>query len=116
MGDDGRLTLTVERLTDYGNETLRVEPPAVVTALKDANVPRLPSLGSQIRARRAQPDRWGPEKITGDPEQFGLDGSPTRVVRVFTPPPRGECTRLEGEPDQVAARLAGILKARSGAP
>ncbi len=114
IGDDGRLT--VERLTDYGNETLRVEPPAVVTALKDLNVPRLPSLGSQVRARRTEPARWGPDRIDGNAEEFGLDGSPTRVVRVFTPPPRGECARLEGEPDQVAARLAGVLARRRSEP
>ncbi|MFO8008094.1 MAG: electron transfer flavoprotein subunit beta/FixA family protein [Candidatus Brocadiia bacterium] len=113
---DAEGRLVVERLTDYGNETVRVEPPAVVTALKDLNVPRLPSLHSQMRARRAEPDRWGPGRIDGDAEEFGLNGSPTRVKRVFTPPPRGECTRLEGEPDHVAARLAEVLIARRNAP
>jgi electron transfer flavoprotein beta subunit len=102
--------LVVERLTDYGDEALRVPLPAVLTVLKDLNVPRLPSLASQMRARRCPIERLGARGVDGDPAEFGLEGSPTRVVRVATPPPRGECTIWEGEPESVAARLVQTLQ------
>ena len=102
--------LTVETLTDYGAETLRVPLPAVLTVLKDLNVPRLPSLESQMRARRCAVERWRAGDIGGDPAQFGLDGSPTRVVRVFTPPARGRCVMWEGDADSSVAALADALR------
>ncbi len=102
--------LTVECLTDYGTETLRVPLPAVLTVLKDLNVPRLPSLESQMRARRCTIERWGADRIGGDPEEFGLGGSPTRVVRVFTPPGRGKCVLWEGAAGISAAELADALQ------
>ncbi len=103
-------SLVVERLTDWGNETVRVGLPAVLTVLKDLNLPRLPSLVGQMQARRAKVERWDATRIGGDPAQFGLDGSPTRVVRVFTPPPRGECRMLTPEPSEAAAELADALR------
>ena len=102
--------LTVETLTDYGAETLRVPLPAVLTVLKDLNVPRLPSLESQMRARRCTIERWRAGDVGGDAAQFGLDGSPTRVVRVFTPPPRGKCVMWEGEAEASADALAETLR------
>jgi electron transfer flavoprotein beta subunit len=102
----------VERLTDWGDETLSIGLPAVLTVLKDLNVPRLPSLASQMKARRSEIERWGPDAIGGDAAQFGLSGSPTRVVRVFAPPPRGECVVWDSEPEDAADRLVDALHGR----
>ena len=102
--------LTIETLTDYGAETLRVPMPAVLTVLKDLNIPRLPSLESQMRARRCTIVRWRAGDIGGDPTQFGLEGSPTRVVRIFTPPARGKCVMWEGEEEASADALAEVLR------
>jgi electron transfer flavoprotein beta subunit len=102
--------LSVECLTDYGAEVLRVPLPAVLTVLKDLNVPRLPSLESQMRARRCAVERWGAGDIGGEPAELGLGGSPTRVVRVFTPPGRGKCVMWEGAAEFSAAELAETLK------
>ncbi len=106
--DEG--AVVVERLTDWGNETLRIELPAVLTVLKDLNSPRLPSLVSQMRGRRCAVERWGVDSVEGDAADFGLNGSPTRVVRVFTPPPRGRCVLWEGGPEAAAAELVRTLK------
>ncbi|MFO7958667.1 MAG: electron transfer flavoprotein subunit beta/FixA family protein [Candidatus Brocadiia bacterium] len=108
--EDGHLS--VERMTDHGDETVRCPLPAVLTALKDLNIPRLPSLVSQIRARRCAIESWGADDVEGDPAEYGLDGSPTRVVRVFTPPRRGECRLMDGEPEAAAAELARLLRER----
>jgi electron transfer flavoprotein beta subunit len=102
--------LVAERLTDHGNETLRLPLPAVVTVLKDLGIPRLPTLAGVMRARRAELTAWGADDLQVEQDQLGLDGSPTRVVRVFTPPPRGECLMLEGEPARAARELVGALK------
>ncbi|MHC4480625.1 MAG: electron transfer flavoprotein subunit beta/FixA family protein, partial [Planctomycetota bacterium] len=106
-------SLELERLTDWGNERLRVELPAVLTVLKDLNVPRLPSLVSQMRARRCAVERLAADDIDGDPSRLGLSGSPTRVVRVFAPPPRGRCVIYEGSPAEAAAGLVEALQEKA---
>jgi electron transfer flavoprotein beta subunit len=105
--------VVVERLTDEGNERLRIRLPAVLTVLKDLNHPRFPSLVSQMEARRCDVGRWGAADVEGDPAEFGLNGSPTRVVKVFTPPPRGECRMLEGDLDEVADGVVEALRQRA---
>jgi len=86
--------------------------PAVLTVLKDLNVPRLPSLVGQMHARRCRVTVLGAADLPADPAGFGLDGSPTRVARVFTPPPRGDCRLWRGDPEEAVRSLAGELTER----
>jgi electron transfer flavoprotein beta subunit len=63
--------------------------------LKGINTPRYPTRRGLRRARRAELDVWGPEQLSGlDPSLVGLTGSPTQVVRIFTPASRAEGVRL----------------------
>jgi electron transfer flavoprotein beta subunit len=110
LTDDGQLT--VERLTDQGDEALRLPLPAVLTVLKDLNIPRLPSLVSAMHARRCRVAHVCRDDVEVDSGQIGLDGSPTRVVKVFTPPPRGQCQLLDGDPAHAARLLVQALRNR----
>lgn len=101
--------VTVETLTDRGIEVLEVPLPAVLTVLKDLNEPRLPSLVSVIRARRCDVETWGLKDVGGDERRFGLTGSPTRVLKVFSPPPRGAGTVWEDRPAVAARKLTRAL-------
>jgi len=112
--DAGRIV--VERLLDDGTELVAASLPAVVTVLKGINTPRYPTRRGWRRARQAQLPIWGPEHLPGlDPDMVGLKGSPTQVVRVFTPEPRSQGVRLfEGASleDAVAALVDQLLKDR----
>jgi len=46
-----------------------------------------------MRAKSAKIIKWTADDIKADTKSIGLDGSPTRVVKIFTPPPRkaGRC-------------------------
>lgn len=100
----------VERMTEEGYEVIETSLPAVFTVVKEINEPRLPSLRGKMKAKKIEIPTWTAEDISCDEEKIGLDGSPTRVVKVFTPPPRGGGEMIEGEPDEVAKTLAGKLK------
>jgi len=104
-----RRHLTVECLTDSGIETLRVRLPAVLTVLKDLNEPRLPSLVTQMKARRCAIESWGADRLAGSKSFFGLEGSPTRVVKVFAPPPRAAGVALKGNAREVAEKLVKVF-------
>jgi len=63
-----------------------------------------------MKAKKIEIPVWTAEDLACDSDKIGLDGSPTRVVKVFTPPPREGGRILEGEPDQTAGELAKLIK------
>jgi electron transfer flavoprotein beta subunit len=78
-------SLTAERLVETGYETLRLPLPCVVTVGKEIGYPRLPTLRGKQRARKAEVQRWGVKELDVDMALLGLQGSPTRVVKIAKP-------------------------------
>jgi len=109
-------SLTAERLLEDGCETVRAPLPCVLTAVKELNDPRLPSLAGVLRARTATVVRWGAADLGIAADRLGLDGSPTRVVRIFAPPARAGGVMLRGTPAEMAAELAAALRGMVAAP
>lgn len=101
---------TVERMTEEGFDIIELPLPAVITVVKEINEPRLPSLKGKMKAKKAEIITWTADDLSCDEEKIGLDGSPTRVVKIFTPPPRETGRMLEGEPSDISKELAGLLK------
>ncbi|MBN2451121.1 MAG: electron transfer flavoprotein subunit beta/FixA family protein [Lentisphaeria bacterium] len=106
--------LEVARMMDAGTAWLRLRLPAVLTVLKDANEPRLPSLAGRLRSLTFTPRRAALADTGLEPTQAGLEGSPTRVVRIAVPTVRRRQERLEGDAATVAARLVSVLATRPG--
>jgi electron transfer flavoprotein beta subunit len=102
--------IVAERLLEAGYEVIESPIPCILTVVKEINEPRLPSLKGKMAAKRAEIITWGAEDIGADPAKLGLDGSPTKVVKIFSPPPRGGGEMLEGEPQEVVAQLVEKLK------
>ena len=106
--DENRIV--AERLLETGYESIESPLPCVRTVVKEINEPRLPSLKGKMAARKAEITTWGAADIEADPTKLGLDGSPTKVVKVFSPAPREGGEILEGEPAEVVAKLAEKLR------
>lgn len=104
--------LVVESLTDVGNQTCKVSLPVVLTVLKDLNLPRLPTLVSQMSARRGEIESWGATELELDAASVGLQGSPTQVRKIFAPPARGGGEVWAGPPEESAAELIKALRKR----
>jgi electron transfer flavoprotein alpha/beta subunit len=107
-------TVQVERLLEEGREIVASKLPALLTVVKDINQPRYPSFKGIRRASRMEIPVWKAGDLEGaDPSLFGLDGSPTRVVKVFSPPARGgQVDIVKGEsPQDIASALADRLLA-----
>ncbi|MDP8298384.1 MAG: electron transfer flavoprotein subunit beta/FixA family protein [Candidatus Tantalella remota] len=101
---------TVERMTEEGYDIVETPLPAVFTVVKEINEPRLPSLKGKMRSKKAEIPVWTAEDLGCDDDKIGLDGSPTRVVKIFTPAPREGGRILEGEPENKAKELTELLK------
>ena len=100
----------VERMTEEGYEIIEVDLPALFTVVKEINEPRLPSLKGKMKAKKQDIIRWDADIINCNIDEIGLDGSPTRVIKIFTPPPRKSGEILKGEPHEVAEKLVSSLR------
>jgi electron transfer flavoprotein beta subunit len=100
----------VERMMEEGYDIVETPLPCLFTVVKEINTPRLPSLKGMMRAKSAQIAKWSADDIAADPKSIGLDGSPTRVVKIFTPPPRKGGEMLKGDTTDVAKEVAELLK------
>jgi electron transfer flavoprotein beta subunit len=100
----------VERMTEEGYEVIEAPLPALFTVVKEINEPRLASLKGMIKAKQARIIRWTAKDISADPCNIGLKGSPTNVIRIFTPPPRAGGQIFRGERQDIVNKLAELLK------
>lgn len=103
-------TAKVERMTEEGHEVIASPLPCLITVVKEINTPRLPSLKGKMKAKSAQIKTWNAQDIGCEVKNTGLEGSPTRVVKIFSPPPREKGQVLEGDPGEIAEKLVGLLK------
>ncbi|MCK4423326.1 MAG: electron transfer flavoprotein subunit beta/FixA family protein [Candidatus Omnitrophica bacterium] len=102
--------IKAERMTEEGYEVLESLLPVMLTVVKEINDPRLPSLKGKLRAKKAEITTWTAEDLDVDQNSLGLDGSPTQVVKIFSPPARGKGQMLEGETSEICEKLVEVLK------
>lgn len=102
----------VERLLEEINEVVETPLPAVITVVKQINEPRLPSLKGMMKAKKADVRVLKAEDIQAESKNIGLNGSPTQVVKIFTPPPKSGGEKLEGEPAEIIDKLVSKIKER----
>jgi electron transfer flavoprotein beta subunit len=84
----------LHRLVENGHEIFDVELPAVLTVIKEAAEPRLPTLRGKQRARKLDIPIWAAEDIEADADNLGLAGSPTRVVKISRPQVSRRCEKI----------------------
>lgn len=103
-------SMRVERLMEEGYEIIETPLPALLTVVKEINEPRLPSLKGMMRAKSAKITVWTQKELGLDPQGIGLCGSPTQVVKIFTPPPRIGGQVFQGETQEIVEKLVGLIK------
>ncbi|MEW6075986.1 MAG: electron transfer flavoprotein subunit beta/FixA family protein [Candidatus Omnitrophota bacterium] len=103
-------SMRVERMMEEGYEVIETPLPALLTVVKEINEPRLPSLKGMMRAKQAKITVWSQKELNLDAQKIGLCGSPTQVVKIFTPPQRAGGQMLKGEVSEIVNQLAEILK------
>lgn len=93
----------VEAQMDEGTDVVEGNFPAVMTVVQEATTPRFATLSGWMEARHAEIPRWGAADVEADPEICGLNGSPTKVVKIFAPPVKTGGTKMDGREEPAAA-------------
>lgn len=102
----------VLRDTDEGHEVVEVSLPTLITVTKTPFDPRYPSIKSKMAANRAvieEITNSDPDMVC-DPARIGLNGSPTKVKKTFTPEQSKNGMIISGETGEDAAvKLVAML-------
>ncbi len=88
--------INVRRMTEEGYDLISSSLPALITVVKEIGEPRMPSIKGTLRARKASIAIWTAKDIEADEGMLGLSGSPTQVVRIFSPEARPGGEIIEG--------------------
>jgi len=102
--------IRAERSLEDSFEIVETGLPALITVTKEMNTPRYPSLRGLLRAKGEKITVWTSKDLALDNKRIGLDGSPTQVIRIFTPDSPGKGEILSGELPEIADKLVSEMK------
>lgn len=109
IGYDGH-SVTVKRSVENGEEVLKIQLPALLCVVKDINLPRMSSVAGIKYSLSAPVEILDAKDLGADEARTGLRGSPTQVVRTFTPERRTESVRMTGSAAEQARGIAEIIR------
>ncbi len=109
---DADRRITFQRLMEEGFVRMRTTLPLLLTVVKEINEPRLPSLRGKMNAKKAEIPVWTAPDIGLESDVTGLNGSPTQVMKIFSPPKPEGGKIFKGEiKDSVSALLTELKDA-----
>ena len=104
-------TILQQSFTDFEIIVSDNDPEQSAEAVvKEINEPRIPSLKGMMRAKSAKIMSLTQKELNLDPQNIGLCGSPTQVVKIFTPPQRTGGQMLQGEVPEIVKKLVDLIK------
>ena len=106
----GNGQIRVQRMVEEGHEVIETPLPAVITVVKEINVPRLPSLRGIARSKSAVIPVWTAKELGVDESNLGLAGSFTKVIKIFFPERVCQGEIFQGELDSQVDCLIGKLR------
>jgi len=102
--------IRVRRMVEEGYEVIETSLPAVITVVKEINIPRLPSLRGLAKAKSVVIPVWTAEGLGADKNMVGLSGSATRVIKIFFPQRVCQSEILNGDLTSQVDSLINKLK------
>jgi electron transfer flavoprotein beta subunit len=103
-------TIKVQRLMEDGYDIIESQLPILMTVVKEINTPRIPSLKGKMAAKKAVIKTLTAADIGADLQKIGLNGSPTQVMKIFTPPQRSGGEKISGKPEEIAVKIVEKFK------
>lgn len=99
------------KITDDGYDEILISLPALITVVKEINMPRLPSIKGMKAAKTAQIEIIGFSDLNADENRLGIKGSPTQVRQTFVPIHKVNSCLINGSTDEKSQKIADILLA-----
>ena len=103
-------SVRVQRMTEEGYEIIETPLPALLTVLKDINLPRLPTLRGKLISKKTEIPVLTPQDIGADFDRIGLPGSPTQVIKIFSPDVKKDSKIFKGDINDSVDELTSVLR------
>jgi len=100
----------VEREMEDGYEIIESSLPVLVTCTHSINHPRYPSLNGIENSFKAEIKKWTAADINAVDSEIGINSSPTKVKKTFSPQAKGQGVILNGSIKEMAHELIEKLK------
>lgn len=104
--------LIAKKLFEGGHEIVECQMPVVCTMIMPHDYcAAYPSFVNIYKAQHEKPvETWSVNNIEVDTKKLGLEGSPTRVDKIYPPPQREKGEIYNGSPTEMVDKLVQILK------
>jgi electron transfer flavoprotein alpha/beta subunit len=103
--------LELEREIETGHEIIEATYPLLITVTGEINTPRFPRIDLIFDAFADNKIEYLSASDLDVKEEFlGLDGSPTKVKKVFSPKKKSKGVMLEGSPKEIATQVIENLR------
>lgn len=113
VDSDGQRAV-VKKLIEGGHQIMEADLPVLITMTMPVDyAPKYPSFMAAHKAQDKQISTWTAADIGADLHKLGLEGSPTRVSRIFPPATRAKGEMISGSAEEMAAKFIEILKKES---
>lgn len=114
MSIDGA-AISAEREHEDGYQIMEAQLPVLLSVIKSAEYePRFPSVRGTMKANRAEIPVWTAADLQADEKKIGLQGSPTKVSKIFSPPRRTQGVLIQKDTarESVAMLLDKLSEAK----
>ena len=108
-------SLIVRRKTEHGYLRMQVKLPALLSVVKEANIPRYTTFMGILGAEKKEIQVWNGNDLNIDLSRIGLTGSPTKMSSLFVPELKRRREIVKGTPEVVSSLIidkihqAGLL-------
>ncbi len=108
--------VTCRRMLEDSYMTVRVSRPCLLTCIRELNTPRYMSVSGIYTAYHKPLTVLDYAALSDDemiePDTIGLQGSPTKIFKSFTPRQKGNGRMIQGTTAEMSRELADVLQAR----
>ena len=98
-------TVRVKQQNEEGYIVTEAQFPVLITAVKELNEPRFPTIRGTMKAKKREIPHLSADDIKVDETKIGLEGSPTMVRKIFTPPQRTQGLVIKEEDPNAAVSV-----------